>query len=202
MGKEVKQVFCPPSLASADAVSQAQRQRQKVSLEAGVSKQEAAQTMSTPPDTPAPITAQQREMIRDLSSKLGEPDPQAMDDWTFAEAETYIEALRMQMEDLLSVADDALTSGSEVLPSQKEALASYAEIGDLKRAWMQALHIQSASSGIRQQWETFKQQHCKEPVNDDTMLQSQYLVLKNAIEQLSMEETHSPSWTNGHSARR
>ncbi len=91
MGKETEQGLWIPSLASADAVSQAQRQRQ-----ANGNKPQAT---SSQDDAPAMITTQQKETIRELSTKLGEPEP-IVDDWTFAEAETYIEVLRIQVDDL------------------------------------------------------------------------------------------------------
>jgi hypothetical protein len=198
MGKATEQVLWVPSLASADAVSQAKRQRQASSSGATGNSMEASQT-STTDAVPARITTEQMETIRDLSAKLGESV--ITYDWTFAEAETYIEILRIQVDELLSTADETLPSGKNDASFQQEALANYTEIGELKRAWMQAFNIVGAPAEIRRQWDAFKQRECHQAVNDELMQHAQYLLLKNAIGQhLYKKAMQQPSGANGRTA--
>ena len=86
------------------------------------------------------------------------------------------------MEELRSAADDA-TDDVEKAGSEEDTLASYSDIGELKRAWMQAAGIVAGAAGIKKRWETFKQRSYGASVNDDAMSRTQYLVLKSAIEQ-------------------
>jgi hypothetical protein len=191
MGKDVGPLHWTPALASANAVSQAQRQRLVSN-----SEQEA----------PLLMTEQQRQTLRDLCTTLGEPEPEAMDDWTREEAETYIEVLRMQINDLLETADEARTSqemDSAKLPHPaQEVPVSSAEIGELKRSWMQAFNVQGTPSAMKQQWEAFKQQYCHEAVDDRAMRRSQYTCLKEAIDQQrSRSAMQQSSRANGHVAK-
>lgn len=194
MGKEGESILCTPSLASADAVSQAKRQRQ---ADRGMEREQ----QTIPPISTTKITLQQQAMIRDLSARLGEHAPQAMGDWTFDEAETYCDVLRMQIDDLLETASaaQAILSNDEASPpvSSEEAIANYTEIGQLKRAWMQAFHIEGTSSAMKREWEAFKRKQCQMPVDDDAMLQSQYRVLKHVIDQHASRKTVQPSSENG-----
>jgi hypothetical protein len=185
MGKDAELLRWTPALASANAVAQAQRAR-----EIGGGEQEA----------PPPMTTQQREMLRDLCATLGEPEPET-DDWTYQEAATYIEVLQMQINALLEDADEARSTqemdSADMPPIEQDALVSSAEIGDLKRAWMQAFAIQESPARMRRQWEAFKLQCCQEPVDDRAMQRSQYLCLKEALNRQHSRKTPSASKAHG-----
>jgi hypothetical protein len=196
-GIDTEGVCWAPSLASADVVMQAQQERQKRGAQEHQSDQEAAPSAQV--GTLALITREQQAEIRRLCANLGEPEPEAMKEWTCEEASTYIEILHIQMDELLSTVDAVRLAPGNGNPTTHEAEASHREVGTLKRAWMQAFGVQEAPD-IRQRWEAFKEQHCHTPVDDNSMLHSQFHLLKDAIDQHSAEQAAS-SHAKGHTTK-
>lgn len=199
-----------PSLASADAVSLAIRQRGlPAEREEGTTSREAELETYAEVDITSPMTEKQRETIRMLSEQLGDPLPAEMVDWTVQEAEEYIGVLQVLIEDLQETADGALadlpTNGAGASAksptSQDNTIVSREAVGDLKRAWILAFGIKGDTPSIRQRWYTFTQETCQEPVDDEAMPLTQYDCLKTAVEAQLYNRATQRVASNGRAAR-
>jgi hypothetical protein len=210
-GMEVKSAPGMPSLASADAILNAVRERRVLAegREGNGHEKETEQTVPVREGITAPMTTQQRAEIRDLCAQLGMSEPQDMDGWTVPEAEGYLEELHVQINELLETADMALVSdtdnGSTPDSASRELendIATHKQIGDLKRAWMLAFNVEGTSASIKQQWETFKRERCQAAVNDEAMSRAQYAAIKDAIEQQLYKKASQQPVINGRAAKR
>jgi len=209
LGKDAVSIPGLPSLASADAVSQAMRQRGLPRDEGGTANAEAQSPPPAEADVTAPMTEQQRETIGTLSAQLGDPLPAEMADWTVQEAEEYIGVLRVLIEDVMEAADVALadlptngrasTTGESA--SQDHGFVSREAVGDLKRAWMQAFGMKGDPAVIRQRWQTFTQETCQQVIDDEAMLSTQYHSLKTAVQAQLYKRATQRVASNGRAAR-
>lgn len=160
-----------------------------------------------PPQEDVPITAGQLEQIRALCARLGEGEPEGMQQWSYKEAEDCITVLQMQIEDVLSTAEQARSAergegDDSPPPPSPEPLVTAQELARLKRAWMQAVGIQKATASTKQHWETFKENRCHRPIPDNALSKSHYATLQTAIDLLvSTGTTTQTSSANGHATR-